>query len=70
MDTSGGLYDDFIRLLFFHSHRETSVLANELPEVSDQFRFIHVVCVTNLKGVVGLIMEKVSSMSYPDFKSP
>ena len=33
VDTSGRLYDDFIRLIFFHSHREHIVrhLPNELP---------------------------------------
>ena len=62
MDTSDRLYDDFIRFLFLHAHREVSVLANELPEVSDQFRFLHSVCFANLKGVVGLIMVKVSAM--------
>ena len=41
VDTSGRIYDDFSRLLFFHTHREASVLANELPEESDQFRFLH-----------------------------
>jgi hypothetical protein len=32
VDTSGRIYDDFIRLLLFlHSHREEWVLSNELP---------------------------------------
>ena len=56
------MYDEFIRLLFLHTHRETSVLTNELSEESDQFRFLRVSCFTNLKGMVGLIMTKVSSM--------
>ena len=43
VDTSGRLYDVFIRLVFFHTHRETSVLVNELPEESDQFRFLRTV---------------------------
>jgi hypothetical protein len=60
MDTSGRLYDDFIRLFFFHTHREVPSLPNELPEESDQFRFIRSDCLGNLKGSVGLIMEKVS----------
>ena len=38
------------------------VLDNELPEDSDQFRFLRSSCFTNLKGVVGLIMEKVSAI--------
>ena len=37
--TSGRLYDDFIRLFFFHTHHESSVLVNDLLEESDQFRF-------------------------------
>ena len=41
--------------------RETSDLGNELPEESDQFRFLRVVCFANLKGAVGLIMVKVST---------
>ena len=40
VDTSDRFYDDFIRLFFLHAHGEASVLANELPEKSDQFRFI------------------------------
>ena len=32
--------DDFIRLIFLHDHREVSSLTNELPEESDQFRFL------------------------------
>ena len=56
------MYDEFIRLLFFHTHRESSVLANALPEELDQFRFLRDSCFANLKGVVGLIMAKVSAM--------
>ena len=62
VDTSDRLYDDFIRLFFFHVHRETSVLVNELPEESDQFRFLRAACLANLKGSVGLIMVKSSDM--------
>ena len=36
VDTTGRMYDEFIRLLFLHTHRETSALSNELPEESDQ----------------------------------
>ena len=56
------LYDDFIRLLFLHAHREASALANELPEESDQFRFLRAACLANLKGSVGLILAKASAM--------
>ena len=62
VDTSGRIYDDFLRLLFLHAHRETSTLSNELPEESDQFRFLRVSCFANLKGAVGLIMAKASAM--------
>jgi hypothetical protein len=33
VDTSGRIYDDFSRLLFLNTHRESSTLANELPEI-------------------------------------
>ena len=62
MDTTGRLYDEFIRLLFLHGHREVSALADELPEESDQFRFLRASCFANLKGTVGLIMSKTSAM--------
>ena len=62
VDTTGRMYDEFIRLLFLHAHREASALANELPEESDQFRFLHASCFANLKGVVGLKMVKASAM--------
>ena len=62
VDTTGRMYDEFIRLLFLHSHREASTLANELSEESDQFRFLHSSCFVNLKGVVGLIMAKSSAI--------
>ncbi len=62
VDTTGRLYDGFIRLFFFHTYREASVLSNELPEESDQFRFLRAMCFANLKGAVGFIMAKTSSM--------
>ena len=60
VDTTGLLYDEFIRSLFLHTHREESVLTNELSEESDQFRFLRSSCFANLKGAVGLIMTKAS----------
>ena len=66
------IYDDFSRLLFLHAHREASVLANELPEESGQFRFLHTACLTIIKGSVGLILGKASDIriSIPlDFSS-
>ena len=55
VDNTGHLYDEFIRLLFLHAHRESSALANELPEESDQVHFLRASCFTILKGTVGLI---------------
>jgi hypothetical protein len=62
VDTSVHIYDDFSRLLLLHAYRETSALVNELPEESDQFRFLHTACLGNLKGSVGLILTKVSAV--------
>ena len=62
VDTTGRLYDEFVLLLFLHTHRETSALVDELPEESDQFRFLRASCFANLKGTVGLIMSKASVM--------
>ena len=62
VDTTGRMYDEFIRSLFLHTHRETSSLTNELTEESDQFRFLHASCFANLKGAVGFIMAKTSAM--------
>ncbi len=62
VDTSVGIYDDFNRLLFLYVHLEASALTNELPEESDQIRFLHDTCLVNLKGSVGLILTKTSVM--------
>ena len=48
VDTAGRIYEDFSRLLFLHAHREASALANELPEESEQFRFLRAACFVNL----------------------
>jgi hypothetical protein len=61
VDTAGRIYDDFSRLLFLYGHREASALANELPEESEQFRFLRATCFANIKGSVGLILAKVST---------
>ena len=68
VDTTGRLYDDFTRLHFLQARREASALANELPEESDQFRFLRAACFANLKGAVGLIMAK--AVGYADFNPP
>ena len=62
VSTSGRVYDDFTRLLFLHAHREASVLAGELPEESEQFRFLRAARLANLKGSVGLLLAKASAM--------
>ena len=62
VDTSGRIYDDFSRLLFSHTHREASAMGKELPEESGQFRFLRAVCLANIKGSVGLILTKASTM--------
>jgi hypothetical protein len=59
VDATGRIYDDFSRLIFLHAHREAFALANELPEESDQFRFLRAVCLPNLKG---LTLAKASAM--------
>jgi hypothetical protein len=41
---------------------EKKVVTKELPEKSDQFRFLRTTCFTNLKGSVGLILAKTSVM--------
>ncbi len=62
LSTSGRVYEDFARLLFLHTHREASILAGELPEESEQFRFLRASRLSNLKGSVGLILTKSSSI--------
>jgi hypothetical protein len=61
-DTTGRVYDDFSRLLFLHAHREASALANDIPEESGQFRFLRAARYANIKGSVGLILAKTSTM--------
>ena len=73
VDTADRIYEDFSRLLFLHAHREASALTNEIPEESEQFRFLRGACFANIKGSVGLILAKSSVMriSIPlDLSSP
>ena len=59
VDTSVHLYHDFIHLFScLLTVSEASVLDNELPEESDQFRFLRIACFANLKDVVRLIIVK------------
>ena len=63
VNTSCRIYDDFLRLLFFHAHREaSSALINDKPEESNHFRFLHTACLPNIEGSVGLILAKTSTM--------
>jgi len=62
VDTSDRIYDDFLRFLFLHDHREASDLSPEIPEESGQFRFLRAACLPNIKGSVGLILVKPSVM--------
>ena len=48
VDTSGRIYDDFLRLLFLHAHREASALANDIPGGIGHFRFLHTACLANI----------------------
>ncbi len=58
VDTSGRVYEDFPRLLFLHKYREVSILAGELPEASEQFRFLRDSRFANHKDSEGLILVK------------
>jgi hypothetical protein len=71
VDAAGRIYEDISRLLFLHGHREASTLTNEIPEESEQFRFLRTASFANIKGSVGLILAKASAMriSIP-FDSP
>ena len=62
MSTSGRVYDDFVRLFFLYTHREASILVGELPEESDQFRFLRAARLANLKGSLGLILAKLCGL--------
>ena len=62
VDTSDRIYDDFLRLLFLPAHHEASDLANEIPEESGHFRFLPAACLANIKGSVGLILAKATTM--------
>ncbi len=62
VDTSDHIYDDFLRLLFLHAHREVSALANDIPEDSGHFRFLRTACLANIKRSVRLILKKASVM--------
>ena len=62
VDTSGHIYDDFLRLIFLHAHCESSPLPNDIPEESGHFRFLRGACLANIKGSVGLILAKASAM--------
>jgi hypothetical protein len=62
VSTSVRVYEDFARLFFSHAYREASILTGELPEESEQFRFLRASRLVNLKGSVGLSLAKASAM--------
>ena len=62
VDTSGRIYDEFLRLLFLDPHREASPVSNDIPEESGHFRFLLPSCLVNIKESVGLILAKPSDM--------
>ena len=62
VDTTVRLYDDFIRFRCFHNHRDASSLTNELPEESDEFRFLRSTYWVNLKSSDDLILAECSPM--------
>jgi hypothetical protein len=43
-------------------HREASILPGEVPEESEQFRFLRASRLANLKGSLGLILVKTSTI--------
>ena len=53
---------DLINSVPYHAHREASVVSNDIPEESGQFRFLRATCFTNIKGSVGLILAKASAL--------
>ncbi len=59
VDTTDRIYDDFSRLLFLHANREESTLANEIPEESDQFRFLLVAAMLILRGQWDYFWRKI-----------
>ncbi len=64
VNTTGRLSDDFSRLLFLHDNHDASALVNvgDIPEESDQFRFLRTDYYAIIKGSVGLILVKTSDM--------
>jgi hypothetical protein len=48
VSTSGSVYEDFVRMLFLHAYRVASILAGELREESEQFRFLRASRLVNL----------------------
>ncbi len=59
---SGRINEEFLLLMFLHVHREASDLSGELSEESVQFRLIRAACLPNLKGSIGLMLDKSSVM--------
>jgi hypothetical protein len=62
VSTSGRVYDDFTRLFILHVYLEASIISGELPEESEQFRFLQDTRLAILKGSVGLLLAQDSAM--------
>ena len=60
--TSGRIIEEFWCLLYLHVNREDGTLVGALSEESDQFRFLRAACLANLKGSIGLMLDKASVM--------
>jgi hypothetical protein len=56
------VYDDIVRLFFLPVDGESSILSEELRQKSDQFHPLRDTRLVDLKGSVGLILDKVSGM--------
>ena len=67
VDTTVRLYESFIRLLFLHAHREASALTNELPEESDQFRFLRAFLFRSIEGCCRFDNGEI--IDYSDFNT-
>ena len=64
VNTSGRIYDDFVRLFFLHVFRETSDLTGEL-----QFRFLHSAYFpsTCLRGLSYISLVSFTLVDHPLF---
>ena len=64
VSTFDRINEETLSLLFLHTNRESRELAGEVPEESAQFRFIRAACLVNLKGSLGLMLGKATTMRF------